>query len=175
MANAVKSEKFTVPALVGVVRPTHLIEPATEEGEALSLYFSGAADHPEWTLSETAEDNGTAGDWDLQPGLIYTGTSGMYVQVSIRDFDVLASIFPLAGSPEAGDLGELQVHINSDPVANSDEGLSDELDDSTVEFNLDAHVGPLNENDVIRVVFANVGEEADGDTQLPTAAVINIR
>lgn len=177
MANAVKSQKFTVAPMVGVIKVNRQIEPSAEEAESLPFYIDGVENYPEWTYSASAEDNGTAGILDLEDGLIYVGDSGMYVQVSIRDLDLTAAIGINSGTPENNgeDTMELALYVNSVPVAHSDEGRVAEMDAGTPEFNLDAHVGPLNENDVLRVVINAVGEEADADTQISESAVITIR
>ena len=176
MANAVKHERFNVPPLVGTVMANPLIEPGANEAEALPLLLDGVGNYPEWTYSDAAEDNGTAGILDLQPGLVYEGPQGMYVQVSIRDLDVSAALLGLGvGAPAATDTSELAVYVNSVLKHSSDEGPSTEIDDSTIEFNLDGLVGPLNESDVIRVVLAATGEEDDADLRLTSPAVITIR
>ena len=177
MANAVKSQKFTVAPMVGVVAVNRLIEPSAEEAEALPFFMEGSIDHPEWTYSSAAEDNGTAGILDLEDGLIYNGDSGMYVQVSIRDLDIDVSIATLAGTPEAADGFDLAIYVNSLPVGRSDEGITVELDSggNTAEFNLDHLVGPLQEDDVLRVVLQAFGEEADADTQMSESATITLR
>lgn len=173
MADPVKSEKFTVPALLGLINTHTLIEPSAEEGEALSLNLGNVDDYPEWTYATSTEDNGTAGIFDLEPGLTYNGPQGMYVQVSIRDLDLNAALN--AGTPEGTDTVDVQVFVNSTVVSGSDEGATAELDALTVEYNLDVLVGPLNEGDVLRVAVVNAGEEADADTANTNPAVITIR
>ncbi len=176
MANAVKNERFSVAPMVGVVEVNPLIEPGANEAEAIPFAMDAVGNYPEWTYSETAEDNGTAGILDLQPGLVYEGPQGMYVQVSIRALDVSAALLGFGvGAPAATDTSELAIYVNSVLKHSSDEGPSTEIDDSTIEFNLDGHVGPLNESDVIRVVLAATGEEADADLRMVSPAVITIR
>ena len=176
MADPVKSEKFNVPPLVGLVMANPHIEPSAEEAEALPLLLDGVENYPEWTYSDSSEDNGTAGILDLEAGLVYNGPQGMYVQVSIRDLDLSAAhLGSGVGAPEATDTMELAVYVNSVLAGSSDEGNVAELDSEIVEYNLDRLVGPLNESDVLRVVIRNVGEEADADTQLDDSAIITIR
>ena len=117
-------------------------------------------DAKDWTYSVTAEDSGTAGILDGEPGLIYSGPSGNYVRVSVDGFDTLEHA---STPPEASDKAALVLYRNSTPAGFSDEGFTTHAAETAVENNLDVEVGPLNEGDVLRAGVAFTGEEADAD------------
>lgn len=143
-----------------------IVEPGANEAEAVPLTAADWADAIEWEYSATAEDNGTAGILDGEPGLIYRG-EGTAVQVRVANFDTLEhGITP----PEATDKAVLAVYKNSDVVAYADEGLNTHAAEIAVEGNLDTYV-TLSENDVLRVGVAFTGEEADADLDLAPGEV----
>jgi hypothetical protein len=155
------STKFNVIQLVGAVPEVALIEPSIIEAEAVPVTMQDIADSIDFTYSATAEDNGTAGDMDLQPGVIYAGPSGNALRVAIKDFDTVEhAITP----PEAADTHALTLWKNSTPVAYGDEGYVVQTG-SAIEHNLDTYV-QVNEGDVLRVGLSFVGEEADADIDL---------
>lgn len=133
---------------------------AAEENESLALTADGA-ESVNWTYSATAEDNGTAGDLDGEPGVIYRGEGTQAVRVSIRDLDLAEGTSP----PEATDEVTIGVYKNSTLVAYADEGFVSELDTETAaEMNVDTVVDAVGENDVIRVgLIGDNGETIDID------------
>ena len=165
------NQTLGLPQVVGIVQATNTIEPGANETEALPLLIQNVSDFSEWEYSATAEDKGTAGSLDLQPGLIYKGPPGQYVTVKLRDVDIAKSSIS-STSPEAADSATLVITKNSAPAAECDEGFVNELDAVTAEFNLDGVVGPLVTNDVLRVTVQWTGEEADADLGLAQSAVI---
>lgn len=127
----------------------------TPEAQPLTVSAGIAANESgDWAYSASAEDNGTAGALDLQPGLVYTGPNGGAVRVKITNFDVdEESIIA-----DATDTATMAIYVNSTLVAYADEGFVGELD-ITAEFNVDTYVGGLQSGDVIRVAIVGGTEE----------------
>ena len=164
------STKFNVQPIYGETDEVALAEPGSAEAEALEFTLDSAAlaDSPDWTYSATAEDAGTAGDLDGQPGLIYNGPSGNQVRVSIANFDTIEhAITP----PEATDKAVMTVFKNSEVVDYADEGFSTHAGEAATEFNIDTLVAPVNEGDVIRVGLSFSGEEADADLDVAPGSI----
>jgi hypothetical protein len=137
-----------------------------EEAEALALTLTDATNPHDWTYSATAEDNTTdihspgedtpPEEMDDQPGLIYSGPSGVSVRVSVANLDVSEGTI----APEAGDSVEAVVYLNSTPMIKSDEGVVAEHDlETATEFNIDGVIPNVQESDVIRVGVRGAGEE----------------
>lgn len=112
-----------------------------------------------FTYSATAEDNGIAGESDLEPGLIYEGPAEIWVPVTVRvrDCDVLEGTI----APEATDEVQLVCYVNSIPMLASDEGFvtAGANTETATEYNIDGVVY-LTDTDVVRFVLATVtGDE----------------
>lgn len=133
------------------------VDLVAETPEAVPLTPSvgiAANESGDWAYSATAEDNGTAGTLDGQPGIIYTGPAGNAVRVKVTGLDVDEE--SIIADP--ADSATAAVYVNSSLVAYADEGFVSELD-ITAEFNLDTYVGGLQSGDVIRVAVVGGGEE----------------
>ncbi len=127
----------------------------TPEAQPITLSAGIAANESgDWAYSATAEDNGTAGNLDGQPGIIYTGPNGNAVRVKVTNFDVDEESI-IADPADSATMG---IYVNSSLVAYADEGFVAELD-ITAEFNVDTYVGGLQSNDVIRVAVIGGTEE----------------
>lgn len=156
------SKKLSGWSIAAEVPEAALVEPGVNEAESVPLTSTDYDDYTaQFTYSATAEDNGTAGILDGQPGLIYNGEAGA-VSVSVRNFDTLEHAITL---PEATDKAALAIYKNSDVVAFADEGYSTHAAEIAVEGNVDTYVS-LVEGDVLRVGVAFTGEEADADLDL---------
>jgi hypothetical protein len=163
--------KLTGQKISGVVPEAALIEPGADEAESVPVTLTAAtlADSSDWTYSATAEDAGTAGILDGQPGVTYSGPGGVGFRVTVNNFDTIEH----AISPgEAADTAVMALYVNSDLVAYADEGFTTHAAEIAVEFNVDTYV-QLDENDVLRVGVAFSGEEAVADLDL-AAGEINI-
>lgn len=154
------STKFNIQPLHGETDEDALVEPSTIEAEATAVTLENVAEASDWTYSATAEDNGTVGDLDAQPGIVYNGPNGNYVRVAVTNYDTVEhAITP----PEAADTAALTLWVNSEVYDYGDEGFNEHDAETAVENNIDTVVGPLNEGDVIRVGLSFSGEEADAD------------
>lgn len=162
-----KSEKLTPFPMVGEVPEAAIVEPGANEAEAVPLTMAEVTDAVgDWTYSATAEDNGTAGILDLQPGITYNGPPTA-VQVKITGFDTLEHAIT---APEATDTAALTIFVNSTVHDYADEGFSTHAAEIAVEGNISTYV-PLNEGDVLRVGVSFVGEEADADLDLAPGSI----
>lgn len=159
--------KFNVQPVFGETDEVALVEPGANEAEATALTLTADAEAQDYTYSATAEDNGTAGILDGQPGIIYNGPSGNYVRVAVSNYDTLEHAIT---APEATDTAALAVFQNSTVVAFGDEGFNAHASEIAVENNVDCVVGPLNEGDVIRVGMSFNGE-ADADLDLAAGEI----
>jgi len=162
------STKLSVQTAYGEVPEAALVEPGANLVEAVPVTINAAllADSPDWTYSATAEDNGTAGNLDAQPGLTYSGPGTNHFRVQVTDFDVIEhGITP----PEATDTSVMILAVNSETVAFSDEGFTTVAAEIAVEHNVDTIV-TLNEGDVLRVGMAFTGE-ATGDLDLSPGSI----
>jgi hypothetical protein len=131
------------------------VQSGTEATEALALTI--AAEDANWEYSATAEDNGTAGALDTEPGVVYKGDATQPVLVRIEGLDISAGTI----APEATDEATIAVYKNSELVAYADEGMVNELDAVTHEMNLSTIVDSVSTGDVIRVVL----EAGDATTE----------
>lgn len=178
------NRQVTRTRIEGLTSPVGLFDGNANLVKAIPLIMDGNGETGELAYSATAEDAGTPGDLDGQPGLIYTGTPGGFVNVQVSDFDVKAS--PTSATTpessafvEAGEIAavedsvSLNVFINSDIAGHCDEGSVVEMDTATAEFNMDQQIGPLVSGDVIRLGLVWTGE-ADADLSLPTAGAVRI-
>ncbi len=139
---------------------------AGEEAEALALTVTDLTNVVDWTYGATAEDNTTdihspgeqtpPSEMDLQPGLVYSGPSGVTIQVKITELDILEG----AIEPEEGDGLNVAVYLNSTPFGESDEGRQQDFDTETaVEFNLTVAIPNVQESDVLRFGMYGTSEE----------------
>jgi len=154
------STKFNVMQLVGTVPELALAEPGANLVEAIPVTLTDIADAQDWTYSATAEDNGTAGNLDGQPGVVYSGPSGNHIRVTLANVDTLEHAIT---APEATDTAALTLFKNSVAYDFGDEGFNTHAAEIAVENNIDT-VMSVNEGDVIRVGFTFTGEvDADLD------------
>ena len=150
--------------------------PGEEQAEGLAVTQVVTPGHGkltqgvEFTYGATAEDNGIAGELDLQPGVVFSGPAGLYTVAKVRVFgvDVLEGSITV---PDAEDTCTLALYVNSALWAVADEvsGASapfapdESFDTETVfEFNISETDLALTENDVIRVAI--LGVEANEET-----------
>ncbi len=162
MSNALK---LSVAQIQGDFLATEASETVDETPVTITLILTDETNGTEWTFSEAAEDNGTAGDLDGQDGIIYNGPSGNYARLHVTDLDIDEGTI----SPEAADSVVAAVYINSllhDVMETEDSrvltgtGFVAEFDvTGPVEFNYDGMVGPLNEGDVVRFALLSGTEE----------------
>lgn len=148
-----ESDPFVVTPVLGETDEDAQVDLTANGAEATAVTIPAEA--LDFTYSATAEDNGTAGALDAQPGVIYNGPNGNYVRVKIANHDVVEHA--IITVPEATDTVTLAVYKNSELAALSDEGYTAQ-NEIAIEFNLDAIVGPLNTNDVIRVALLAGGK-----------------
>jgi hypothetical protein len=161
MPNPTTHTKFNVKQLAGTVPEVALSEPGAILAEAIPVTLTDVANSVDFTYSATATDNGTAGDLSGQPGVIYSGPSGMAVRVAVAGVDTLEHAITL---PEATDTAALTLWKNSVAVGYGDEGFNAHASEIAVENNVDTIVAELNEGDVLRVGFTFTGEvDADLD------------
>lgn len=154
------STKFNIMQVNGVVPELALSEPGANEAEAIPVTLTAVGDTSDWTYSATAEDAGTAGVLDGEPGVIYNGPNGNYVRVVLDNVDTIEhGITP----PEATDTAALTLFKNSAVFDYGDEGFNTHAAEIAVENNIDTVMGPLNTGDVIRVGFSFTGEEVGAD------------
>lgn len=158
-----KVTKFNVQSMHGTILAQNPVEPGANEAEMVSFTLEGMNDLSDWTYSQTAEDNGTAGTHDLTPGLTYNGPNGNYIRVAITNFDTIEGTSAPAAET---DKAVLATYINSTLHTVADEAFTEHNSEAAVEFNLDTIVGPLGEGDVVRIGMAFVGEEVDADLSL---------
>lgn len=144
--------------LFGEVDEVATIEPSAEEAEAMPLTITNVAESSDWTYNASTEDNGTVGILDDEAGILYNGPSGNFVRVSVDAMVLLDS----AGT-ETTDLASLTVFLNSTAVAYSDEGFAEHFGEITVSHNIDTIVGPIAEDDVLRIGISFTGEETEAD------------
>ncbi len=166
---AANTTKITAPQqLQGDFNEDNSADTAGEESEALALTVTDATHPTDWTYSSNPEDNtndihtpgeGTPpSEMDLQPGILYSGPSGISVQVVVKNLDVLEGAII---APSASDRVNAVVFLNSTPMISSDEGSQVELDTETaVEFNIKGTIPNIQENDVIRIGVQGVGENS---------------
>ncbi len=130
-------------------------------------------DGSEFEYSATAEDNGIAGAYDLEPGLIFRGPANLYttVKVVVQNVDVTEGII----APEATDEITLSLHVNSALWAIADEGFVENGANGTVvEFNLSADLA-LTEADVVRLVLLSpTGDESEINYDVGSAGTVEI-
>ena len=149
-------------------------EVVAEAAEALAL--EGVAPNPHWEYSATAEDNGTVGSLDGQPGLIYKGEMTSAARVNVRALTLAAGTI----APEATDKIAAGIYKNSELVSTLDnesvanEYVFDEMDAETIVAECDTIVDAVAPGDVIRVAIIGLGEETvDIDVALGGAVSVS--
>jgi hypothetical protein len=158
-----KNQKFEKQGpIYGETDEVALVEPGANLVESTALTLSVDAESADWTYSATAEDNGTAGNLDGQPGVVYNGPNGGYAQVRVTNYDTLEHAIT---APEATDTAALALFKNSEVVDYGDEGFNAHASEIAVENNVNTYVGPLNTGDVVRVGVVFTGE-VDADLDL---------
>ena len=131
--------------------------------EALAV-TEGWAEMGDFIYSATAEgrtgevaDGATAIDVDDEPGLIYTGPSGVAFTLKFKDIDVAEGTI----APEAADSCVIAAVVNNTILAFSDEGYS-APEEAAVEHNLESGTyAVLTEGDVVRLAVIGDGAELD--------------
>ena len=134
-------------------------ETAGEEAEALALTATGLS--PDFEYSATAENPGSTGEMDLQPGLIYKGEVTRPVMVRVDALTLSGGTI----APEATDQivagifknGTLVATLDNESVA--DEYILDELDAETGVMKGGTIVDAVAPADVIRVGILGLGAE----------------
>lgn len=124
-------------------------------GVAEATALTIPTEQTEFVYSAIAEDNGTAGILDGQPGLIYKGPNGGYARVKVQNHDVLEHA--IIAIPETTDTVALAIYKNSEVADYGDEGFVTQ-NEIAIEMNVDTVVGPLQTNDVIRVALVGGGK-----------------
>ena len=162
------STRFNIKQLAGTVPEVALSEPGAILAEAIPVTLTDVANSKDFTYSATAEDNGTAGDLDGQPGVIYSGPPGMVVRVAVAGVD---SIEHAITAPEATDTAAFTLWRNSEVAGFGDEGYNAHASEAAVENNIDTIVGPLQTGDVIRAGFSFTGE-VDADLDIAPGIMI---
>lgn len=131
-------------------------ELAGEEAEGQILTVTDMTNPVDWAYSATAENPGSTGEMDQQPGLIYSGPSGISAHVQVRAMSIIEGA---GGAPVEGDTFGFAVYKNGVPIFGSDEGLIQDLDaEVAVVFNLEGVVPNIQESDVIRFGLFGTGE-----------------
>lgn len=156
------TQKLRMHGIIGEVPEAAVVEAGANGVEALPVTMDNIDDHPDLAYSATAEDLGTAGNLDGEPGVIYSGPVGGFIRVKVSTFDLVEhAIAP----PEATDKVALAVFKNSEIQDFGDEGLVVQTE-AAVEHNIDTIVGPLKTNDVIRIGITTTGEVGEVDYDL---------
>jgi len=131
-------------------------------GEAGEGQVITVTDNADWTYSAAAESvggevTGVGGlDFDVEPGLIYSGPVGGAIRVKFAGLDVDHGLI----APEATDVVQAAVVLNNDIIAFADEGNAVEFDaEPAIEFNCDTYIGNLQTGDVVRVALIGTNEE----------------
>ena len=164
---------ITKVTMNGLTAPAGYFADSAEKVRAIELIMDGQGETGGLAYSESVEVNGAVGDLDDQPGLVYEGTPGGYINLEVYNLDAKANVAPATTAPEATDTVSAGIFINSTLVGTFDEGPVAELDTGTAEFNTNQVVGPLFAEDVVRVGLTWVGE-ADAHLTLPTAGDVRI-
>lgn len=132
-------------------------EMTAEGSEALAL--EGASPNPHLTYSATAEDNGTAGALDGEPGVIYSGPVTTALRVSVAGLALSEGTI----APEATDDIAAGVFKNSTLVATlaTEAGVSviTETDAFLATMEGDVIVDAVADGDVIRIGLISLNEE----------------
>ncbi len=141
-----------------------------ETAEAMALTTNAENEDGPWEYQAAAETvSEIAGyrefDFDNQPGVVYTGPTGVAALVSVVDW-VMDT--PAIEGYTAGTVVDVGLFLNNDLLVLSDEG-GGEVDIAPVTFNMSTYVN-LTEGDAIRVCVINE-ETAIGDLYETTAGL----
>ncbi len=147
------STKIATASVQAEVPEAAAVEAGATGSEAFTLTSADYDDQIDLVYSATAEDAGTAGVVDGQPGLIYGGP-GTGVRVAWANIDLLEAAIT---GPEAADTAVVALFVNSTVVHYSDEGVNTFAAEIAVEFNGDTYVS-LAEGDVLRLGIETTGE-----------------
>lgn len=147
------NKKFAIEPILGETDEDGDVSLITGLPEATALTIP--TEQTEFVYGATAEDNGIAGELDLQPGLVYAGPQGGYARVKVQGHDVVEHA--IIAVPEATDTVALVIYKNSDVADYGDEGFVAQ-NEIAIEMNVDTLVGPLNTGDVIRVALKGGGK-----------------
>jgi hypothetical protein len=146
-------QRFAIEPVLGETDEDADVSLITGIAEATALTIP--TEQTEFVYSAIAEDNGTAGILDGQPGLVYAGPQGGYARVKVKNHDVVEHA--IIAVPEATDTVALALYKNSELAAYGDEGFVTQ-NEIAIEMNVDAVVGPLNVGDVVRVALVGGGK-----------------
>lgn len=136
---------------------------AGEEAEALAFTTTGVS--PDFEYSATAENPGSTGEMDLQPGLIYKGEVTRPAMVRVDALSLSGGTI----TPEATDTivagifknGELVATLDNESETDAAESAYaiDELDTATAVMKGGTIVDAVAPGDVIRVGLLGLGDE----------------
>lgn len=165
--------KSLVPQQAAVEVPENAtVEAGATGAEAFPLTAANFADNLDWTYSATAEDNGTAGVLDLQPGLIFAGEAGG-VAIQAAQIDLIEhAIAP----PETADEYTVALFKNSTPIQYADEGFVVQTG-AAIEFNVGPTYIDMAEGDVLRLglIMATGDEVGEVDFDLDASGTLVIK
>lgn len=144
----------------------------TNLAEALGL-TEGFSELGQFVYSATAEgrtgeepNENSAIDLDGEPGLIYSGPSGVAFNIGFGNIDISEGTI----APEATDKVTVALMVNNDIVAFADEGYVTEID-TEVAYEMNLENGTyvvLQESDVVRLALIGGGQEVT-DIDVDTA------
>ena len=146
-------------AVNGTFTEAAAAETAGEEAEALAVTVTGVS--PDWEYSATAENPGSTGEMDAQPGFIYKGEVTRPAMVRVDALTLAAGTI----APEAADSIVAGIFKNGVLVATLDnetvsgEYVIDELDSVTAVMKGGTVVDAVAPADVIRVGIIGLGAE----------------
>lgn len=164
-----KNQKFAIEPVLGEVDEDGDVSLIAGVAEATAVTVP--TEQTEFAYSAIAEDNGTAGILDGQPGLVYAGPNGGYARVKLQNVDVVEHA--TIAVPDAGDTVALAVFKNSEVAAYGDEGFATQ-NEIAIEMNLDTVVGPLQTNDVVRVGLVGGGLLETASWDIAAAGTITL-
>lgn len=181
------ADSFKIQGVQGEFTDNAALETVAEAPVAYDLEPADNTNVTNFLFSENAEDNGTAGDLDLQDGLIYDGPPGNYVQVRVADLNVTegtiiasavdevaaavyinSTLFAIMDTEDARRLtGGLGTEKVEDVNETKGSGFVSEFDtEANCAFHFDGRVGPLSTGDVIRFGLLSGNEEtSDWDNE----------
>lgn len=181
------ADSFKIQGVQGEFIDNAALETVAEAPVAYDLEPADNTNVTNFLFSENAEDNGTAGDLDLQDGLIYDGPPGNYVQVRVADLNVTegtiiasavdevaaavyinSTLFAIMDTEDARRLtGGLGTEKVEDVNETKGSGFVSEFDtEANAAFHFDGRVGPLSTGDVIRFGLLSGNEEtSDWDNE----------
>lgn len=130
-------------------------ELAGEEAEGQALTVTDSTNPVDWTYGATAENPGSTGEMDQQPGLVYSGPSGITVHVKATQNIIEGGIT----APAEGDTFGFAAYVNGTAIIQSEEGVVKDLDvETAVVFNLEGSIPNIQESDVLRFGLFGTGD-----------------